>query len=176
MLDVLDSDALDICRGQPKMAEYIVSGDFTMFKYVKDLSPTQLEDKIGFQHGRLADGALILLLAPEETIAAEDFGLGASSRWSRSQAAALWAPQYVINPDGTMPSNAIEVALRERGQDVAALKEKVAKFFSLSKDNRPAKIRPRAHRLGDEYPNATGSGVPQFKLIKPKKFIDVRQV
>jgi hypothetical protein len=154
-----------------------ITGDFTILKYVKDISRDDLEDRCGYERGRLDDGATIIVLDGLEKMTPSDFELGASTRWSRSSAAAPWAPWYVVDPStNLMTSNAIEIALSDRGKNVWDLKTKVSNFFNKGGDNRPAKIIPRRHRFGDQYPDAIWLAVPQFKLINRKRFVEFKVV
>jgi hypothetical protein len=150
-------------------------GDFTIYRFVKNMPRDVLEKKLGFERGLLADGAILAQMDRESlsglTIA--DFSLGASTRWSRSSAAAPWAPDYVKHSDGTMAHDAIEARLRSRGEDVDALKSKVLKYFQTASDGVPAKVFPK--RKGEHYPNADGGGVPQFKLLVPKGWTAVKE-
>ncbi len=108
-----------------------------------------------------------------------DFTLGASNRWSRSGAAAPWAPEFTKiacpgKPD-RMEANAIESALTVRGQDVPALKEKVLAYFKTGELRLPAKVFPRwTHEDWMEYPS-TEVGIPQFKLHKKVRWV-IREV
>ena len=93
------------------------SGDFTFWKFLKDVPPRDLERVLGFHPGRLAEGFTVVVLAISELITEHDFELGASTRWSRS----------VIHDRSERPRT-IEGLLQERGQNVHELRRKVCKF------------------------------------------------
>lgn len=153
------------------LLEFTARGDFTMYKYLADLGREELENKIGFHRGRMDRGAIIAIMyRPDlDSMSTSGFSLGASSRWSRSSAAASWAPEYtkfqVSGQDQRrMEDNAIEQVLTLRGQDVDGLKRKILAFFKTSAENAPAKVFPLwQHENWMEYPG-TEVGVPQFKL------------
>jgi hypothetical protein len=153
------------------------SGDFTFYRYIKALSHEQLESKLGFQPGRLSRGAAIAVMtaASIDSLQSFDFILGASTRWSRSSAAAPWAPDFAIRADGTMQPNAIESRLALDGKDPQALKNKIIAFMKLARENRPAKVFPAwRHEEGMLYPDAIGAGLPQFRLINARRWVVVR--
>jgi hypothetical protein len=146
-------------------------GDFTLLKYVATLDAEALERTVGFDRGRLKSGFTIVALASNEILAPDDFQLGASSRYSGGVVKQAAAGQGV----------GIEAILTDRGQDIAELKKKVAAFFASRGGNTPAKVLPNLrHTSGMKYPDAEAlapgvrSGVPQFKLLVPKKFVILR--
>jgi len=157
------------------------AGDFTIYKYVEKLSRDELEDICGFHKGRLSRGAIVAVMHREdlEKLSTTDFTLGASTRWSRSAAAAPWAPAFTkfeVNGKSRMEVNAIESALELEGKDVQGLKGKVLKFLKETKlggdGNLPAKVFPTWRHEDDmEYPSAKGAGVPQFKLHNKKRWV-----
>lgn len=163
------------------MIEYSAAGDFTMYRFLNGAGRDELENKVGFHKGRMDKGALIATIYRPDllVLTTSDFTLGASSRWSRSSAAAAWAPEYTKftcagKPD-RMEVNAIESALTLRGQDVNALKEKVLAFFKTREHHLPAKVFPSSsHEDWMEYPSAE-VGIPQFKLHKKVRWV-IRQV
>jgi hypothetical protein len=59
-----------------------VTGDFTLLKYVANMSGQDRERTIGYEKGRLKAGFLIVALSEDESIAPDDFELKASTRWS----------------------------------------------------------------------------------------------
>ena len=145
-------------------AEGALTGDFTMLKYVINLSASELERTLGFAAGRLQSGYRLIMLARNESISEEDFDLNASTRWSHGA---------VGNPDPEEQGTNIEKLLNARGQNVLALKLKVVAFFAKGGGNTPAKILPNlVHKDGMQYPDATALGagvrswVPQFTLKK----------
>jgi hypothetical protein len=148
------------------MAITIASGDFTIIKYLRHLNREDLERTVGFDKGRLGKGSVIVVLSEHERLSADDFELGASTRWSGGK-----IPRRVGG------HAKIENLLIERGQDLGALKQKVAEFFARRGDNTPAKVLPnRNHTSGMVYPDAEAlgpgirSGVMSFKLLNPKQF------
>jgi hypothetical protein len=141
-------------------------GDITLWRYLRSVSPLDLERVVGFHPGRLAQGFQIVVLGSGQIIAPNDIELGASTRWSNSEI--VLASGKVSRP---------ERLFEERGQDVMALRAKVAAFMNLGGDNAPAKVVPfLKHRDGMEYPDAEAlgfgrsSGIPAFKLVSPKLF------
>ena len=149
----------------------INDGYFTTLKFVATLNAADLERTVGFERGRLKSGFRLVVLAGSETLAPDDFELAASTRYSGG----------IIKQAADGSGMGIEQILTEQGQDVASLKLKVSKFFSRRGDNTPTKVLPNLrHTDGMKYPDAEAlgpgilSGVPQFKLLKPKKFVIVR--
>lgn len=149
----------------------IGGGDFTLLKYVATLDRDDLERAVGFERGRLRTGFWIVTLAGDEVLNPDDFELGASTRWSGG----------VIKNNSKGQAIGIETILLGRDQNVIALKEKVSMFFLKRGGNTPAKVLPNLrHTDGMRYPDAEAlgpgmrSGVPQFKLLRPKKFVIIR--
>lgn len=168
-----------------KMGEALLEcqaeGDFTIYRYLKGASRAELENKLGFHRGRMDQGAIIATIYRPDLLAltTADFTLGASSRWSRSSAAAPWAPEFTkINEGGyagRMEVNAIESALALRGQNVDALKQKILRFFQTGEHVLPAKVFPLfRHEDWMTYPSAE-VGVPQFKLHKKVHWV-IKQI
>lgn len=156
-------------------------GDFTMYRYLKGASRAELEDKVGFHKGRMDQGALIATIYEPDLLklTTSDFTLGASTRWSRSSAAAPWAPEFTKithgEHQGRMEVNAIESTMTLRGQDVPALKAKILAFFKTNEQFLPAKVFPLfRHKDWMRYPDAE-IGVPQFMLHREVHWV-VRQV
>ncbi len=146
-------------------------GNFTLLRYIRALSARDLERSVGFEQGRLDTGFSVVALADDELLAAADFELKASSRWSAG----------VIGRHAATPGQQLEILLSARGQDIAALKEKVSRFFALRGGNTPAKVLPNArHTAAMRYPDAEAlgpgirSGVPQFNLPQPRRWVVVR--
>lgn len=157
-------------------------GDFTIYRQVKTMGLAELESKVGYHKGRLSNGAILAVMASDDiaALASSDFTLGASSRWSRSQAAAPWAPEFTKfshagSGEMRMEVNAIESRLALEGKDPQALKDKVIRFFRLGGDNRPAKVFPNdRHEDWMTYPNAEEVGIPQFRLHNAKSWVVMR--
>lgn len=143
-------------------------GYFTTLGYLKGLDARELERAVGFDRDRLAQGFSLIALADDEVLTPSDVELKASSRWS---AGAVGGKQGVGGKQ-------IESILLQREQDVTALKAKVCEFFSRRGNNTPAKVLPNLrHTSGMIYPDAEAlgpgisSGVPQFDLLVPKRFV-----
>lgn len=160
-------------RGNAVSHEGVVSamGDFTMLKYIATLGPDELERAVGYEPGRLKSGFWIVVLAGSESLSAEDFELRASSRY----------PGGAVRRTAPGANGNFEEVLASRGQDVAQLKRKVARFFARRGGNTPAKVLPNLrHTEGMLYPAAEAlgpgipCGVPQFTLLTPKRFVIVR--
>lgn len=148
-----------------------VKGDFTMLKFIATLGRRDLEKTVGYEEGRLESGFLIIVLDRSETLHIDEFELKASTRFSGG----------VLRKDSLQPCT-IEDILIEREQNIENLKVKVAQFFSRRGGNTPAKVLPNLrHTEGMQYPDAEAlgpgirSGVPQFNLMVPKRFIIVRE-
>lgn len=161
----------------PSPASLLVKGDFTMLKYLLNRSAAELERHVGFEAGRLSFGFQIVALAPGEALQPDDFELGASTRWSGGRVTAGGDGDLEA---GTLVAGNARQLLSDRGQDVDALKARVAAFFRKQRENTPAKVLPRwTHQSWMQYPDATvlgdarRSGIPQFKLIKPRTFVTV---
>jgi len=147
------------------------SGNFTMLGYLDGLDGSSLERTLGFHPGRLAHGFSVIALAEGESLLPQQIELKASTRWS---AGAMPEP-------GSPSLRELESLLSERGQDVALLRAKVCSFFARRGRNTPAKVIPATpHEAGMQYPGAEAialgvrSGVPQFNLTVPKRFVVVR--
>lgn len=152
-------------------ATLLVSGNFTMLGYLEGLDGPTLERTLGFHPGRLAQGFAVVTLAEGELMLPQQIELKASTRWS---AGAVAAP-------GSTSSREIEALLDARGRDVVELKAKVCAFFARRGRNTPAKVLPAMrHEAGMRYPDAEAiapgirSGVPQFNLVVPKRFVVAR--
>jgi hypothetical protein len=151
--------------------DFTAAGDFTMYHHLAGSGREELEHNLGFHEGRMSKGAIIAVMYKPDlnALTSSDFSLGASTRWSRSCAAAPWAPEFTKfhtsrGSHNRMEANAIESALALRGQDVFALRKKVLAFFKSSEKNMPAKVFPLwEHEDWMTYPSPE-VGVPQFRL------------
>ena len=139
-----------------------------MLRYLIHRTDAELEKTVGFHRGRLAPGYKIMMLLPEDALAPHDFELGASTRWSGG-----WL-------EG---GKKISEMLVDRGKNPTELRERVARFFASDRINTPAKILPNwVHEDWMHYPDAEGigpnlgSGIPQFKLLKSRRFVEVRSL
>lgn len=148
----------------------MISGDFTMWKFLKGLQPKDFERTVGFHQGRLSAGFAIVVIDPHEKISEKEFTLGASTRWSNNRVG-----------KNHWKTDAIEDIIRLRDQDPEKLRSKVAIFLNLGGDNAPAKVLPATgHEEWMDYPDADArnigerNGIPSFKLTVPKKFHVVR--
>ena len=151
----------------------MITGDFTLLKYIALLNAADLERTIGFDKDRLKSGFRILALAGDETIFPEDFLLKGSTRWSGGLIKSLASQGQGLD---------INNILLSRGQDVAVLKKRVAYFFAQRGGNTPAKVVPNLrHTKSMKYPDAEAlrpgfqSGIPQFSLLTARRFIVVKQ-
>lgn len=117
----------------------------------------RLEQELGYQPGRLADGWHLLFLLRKPT--ADEFEYRGYTQMSGGVAMGHLATP----PD---PRNA-EQRLRDDGVDVAALKARtIATVFTLQGPDRLAKLVPV--RPGHEYP--PGLGQPQWEMTVPLPF------
>ena len=147
----------------------IIGGDFTMWKYLRNTPPWDLELKVGFHSGRLYDGFSIFLMSPADHVSCHEIELGASTRWSGS---------IIPGKDGT--GRKIEDLLLSRGQNLEQIKQKVCDFLNLRGDNTPAKVVPvLRHAPGMVYPDAQvlgggiRGGIPAFRLGVGKRFDEI---
>lgn len=148
-------------------------GDFTILKYIEHLDGPTLERHLGFSSGRLKPGFQLVMLAPDEVIGPDDFSLEASTRYSGG----------MISKGPGDSKVGIEALLRNRQQDPAALRAKVAGFFLLDRAYTPARIITNLkHAPGMIYPAGQAlpdrpAGVPQFhlKAACAKKFVVLRE-
>ena len=145
-----------------------VKGNFTILKFIKDLSAPALERTLGFDAGRLSSGFILVALAENEILRPEEIELKASTRWSGG----------MVGLEGLVPKRDMETVLSDRGQNPLLLREKVCDFLSRRGPNTPAKIIPNlSHTDGMNYPDAEAlgpgirSGVPQFNLRVYKRFV-----
>lgn len=150
----------------------VAAGYFTMLKYIAILNGPQLERTLGFECGRLKSGFRIAVLSESEILMPEEFILKGSTRWSGGSIRGVESYKEGLD---------IRDVISGRGQDENELKVKVAAFFARRGENTPAKLIPRLeHADGMKYPDAEAlgpgrrSGVPQFCLLKPRRFTIVR--
>ncbi len=143
-----------------------------MLKYLQGKDAATLERHVGYHNGRLSQGFQIYALAAGEVLLPEDFELGASTRWSGGT--------ITSEDGGAVLATNIGELLEARGQNIGALKAKVASFFATGGGNRPAKVLARwRHEPWMRYPDArvldglSRSGVPQFKLLRSRRFVCV---
>jgi len=141
----------------------MITGDCTLWRFLKDLPPRDFEMTLGFDTGRLQSGFVVLVLSPLENINFDEIELEGSTRWSNNKIGKNALP--------------MEQVIRNRGVDPAALRKRFCSFINRGGDNAPAKILPtRKHELGMAYPHANAlglgirSGVPAFKLKVAKAF------
>jgi hypothetical protein len=155
------------------MSEYggfvmlMMRGDFTFWKYLKNLQPRDFERTLGFDSGRLADGFAVIVMHPGEILSENDFILQASTRWSGNEISKTKDPaEEILSRRGIVPVDS---------------RKKVLSFIGKSPDNTPAKvIMNLEHQAGMKYPDAealalgTRSGVPSFNLRMPKRALLAR--
>ena len=138
-------------------------GFFTKALYLRGVSSTEIENRIGYRSGRLSQGWHLLFL--ERMPNADDFEVRGYSHMSGGVPMGhLKSP-----PD---PRNS-EQRLRDDGHDLRKFKKSLIEgTFSLHGPDRLAKVIPVAGEFGaNDYP--PGSGIPQWTLIKdlPFRFI-----
>lgn len=148
-----------------------LKGDFSKALYYRCQPAAEVERRIGYRAGRLRDGWWLMFLT--EMPAPDQYEFRGYSQMSGG----------IIQ--GHLPQNrngkTAEDRLREGGYNLdgnpaqsKGLKEKViADVFRLSGPNRLAKVRPVAREHGDpdipDYPQ--GSGIPQWTLVRPLRWI-----
>ncbi len=144
-----------------------MKGNITMLGFVDQWSGTELERRVGYGAGRLANGCAILALVRGQALRPEDIQLRGSTRWSGGYA----------SPQG----KDVEDLLGDRGQNISEVKQRLCRFFAANEKNRPAKVVPFIpHGPNATYPDAEAlgagipSGIPQFNLIVPRLFEVVR--
>ena len=171
----------------PDIRPWRRGGDFTLWRYVADLSPRALELSLGLHPGRLDQGAVLCTIYPGDLdgLTIGDFSLGASTRWSRSSAAAPWAPGYATfqglihgETRRLMEPNAVESKLALGGLDIDELRRKALKHFRKDRQFTPAKLFPIHRHDGQcDYPDAPeGWALPQFRLHNPMRWVVRRRI
>jgi hypothetical protein len=132
-------------------------GFFTKAHWLRMRSSEEIERRIGYGPGRLADGWWLLFLI--EMPAASDFEVRGYSHFSGG----------VVEGHLPMPPDprTTEQRLRDDGYNLANIKRNLlATVFRLEGASRLAKVKPV--RGGSDYP--PGEGIEQWTLIREKPF------
>jgi hypothetical protein len=130
-------------------------GFFTQALYLRGQSSAELERRLGYGAGRLAQGWRLLFMLDLPGV--EDFEFRGYTHFSGG------VVQGHLNPPDKRTA---EDRLRESGVDVLRSKQKVIReVFRLHGPNRLAKVIPV--RTGTEYP--PGSGIPQWTLVRGRE-------
>lgn len=140
--------------------EQRMKGFFTKALYLRGRTATEVERRLGYRAGRLAEGWWLCFLL-EMPVAAEFEVRGYSQMSGGVAQGHLPTP-----PD---PRNA-EQRLKGGGHDLSRIKAGlIADTFKLRGPDRLAKVIPARAAFGDmDYP--PGSGIPQWTLIREKRF------
>ncbi|NKC32817.1 hypothetical protein [Falsiroseomonas selenitidurans] len=149
------------------------TGFFTRLIAVVGQPPNELERRLGFHAGRLAQGWMLLAL--KEAIAPGEFAFAGYTNSAGGRTAAT-LPSGVTLPvgiDEAMRSRSSEID-RRLGAGWYGAQRSLAESFVLTGPQRIVKVVPRMRHMAampDEEQYPPGSGVPQWILLKPKRFI-----
>jgi hypothetical protein len=134
-----------------------MTGFFTKAVFLRRQSTAELERRLGYAPGRLAQGWWLLFL--ERMPTPDDFEYMGYSYMSGG------VTQGHLRPGATA-----EQELKSAKFDVFGMKRRtILQIFRLSGSDRLAKVIPIAAESGPmAYP--PGSGVPQWKLVQPLPF------
>jgi hypothetical protein len=139
-------------------SRHAMKGVFLQAGALRSHAPVELERRLGYAPGRLAEGWTLLFL--EEMPAPDDFELMEFARMS-------------VGPPGRLAVRAGKSAreiLRESGGDVLQLKQKtIAENFRLSGPDRLARIVPVDDPNGP-MPFPPGDGIVQWQLVRALSF------
>ena len=139
-------------------SRHAMKGVFAQASALRSHSPVELERRLGYAPGRLAEGWTLLFL--EQMPAPEDFELMEFARMSPG-------------PPGRLAVRAGKSAreiLAESGGDMLQLKQKtIAEKFRLSGPDRLARIVPVSDPNGP-MPFPPGGGAPQWQLVRSLPF------
>jgi hypothetical protein len=140
-----------------------MAGFFTKARFLRGQPALELERRLGYAPGRLANGWWLLFL--EQMPTPNDFEFMGYSHMSGGVA------QGHLRPGPTA-----EQQLKSGKFDVFGMKRRtILQAFRLSGPDRLAKVVPVADQSGlTPYP--PGSGLPQWKLIQPLTFKVVAEV
>ena len=149
----------------------MLTGDFikccgfvTKLIYVINKNATELEDRLGYNRGRLDAGWMLLLL--KEPVRPNEFELGGMSYFSGGR---------IGHPDlGDARPTVEDDYARTIGDPGRIKAQQAQEVFVTSGVNRIAKVIPIAGRDGrmsdaDAFP--VGHGIPQWRLTADKLFI-----
>jgi hypothetical protein len=139
-----------------------MKGFITQAKFLRSHSASELEQRLGYGTGRLANGWWLLFL--EQMPQPNDYEFMAYSHMSGG------VPQGHLNPPG---GRTTEQSLQSKGFDMTVLKQKTIRdTFTLTGPDRLAKVIPVLG--GDAYPQ--GKGIPQWKLLRDLTFRAVAEI
>lgn len=135
-------------------------GFFTKALYLRSQPSREVETRLGYRAGRLADGWWLCFLLQMPRVA--DFEVRGYSQMSGGV-----SQGHLASPPD--PRNA-EQRLAGDGVDLVQVKSKlIANTFQLSGPDRLAKVIPVRGESGEsDYP--PGSGIPQWTLTKALQF------
>lgn len=135
------------------------SGFITQAKFLRSQSSLEIERRLGYRTGRMAQGWTLLFLLDRLTEA--DFEFRGYSQMSGG----VSQGHLPMPPDRR---NAEEF-LKEEGYDVPRLKRDViTTVFKYSGSDRLCKVIPTAGEFGEnDYP--PGSGIPQWTILKNRE-------
>lgn len=155
-------------------SERELKGDITSLKFLSVLEPREMERALGYSLGRLDQGYAIALL--RDPVTTDQFRLGGMSYFSggREGLPAKTAAEDKRRPlvDDRVKREYDDGGLRLRKLAAAAINQ-------LNGPDRTAKVLPSIrHDAGlppsVQYPR--GTGVPQWTLLQPKRFLIALEV
>jgi hypothetical protein len=137
-------------------------GYITQAKYLRSQSTREIELRIGYRAGRLAEGYSLWFLL--DRLTPEDFEFRGYSQMSGGV------------PMGHKPAHSddpnAEQSLLAEGYDLAALKRRICdQTFRYVGPDWLCKVIPIREKFGDkDYPQ--GTGIPQWEIVRdrPKRF------
>lgn len=137
--------------------EIDAKGFFTQARYMRGVSLGDMERRVGYREGRLAEGAALLFLTRMPR--ADEFQFRGYTHMSNGV-------PLGHRPDAGTRLNA-EQSLVADGVDVAALKAKIISgTFMVEGWTRLSKVLPARDAFGsNDFP--PGPGIPQWEAMKP---------
>ncbi len=135
-------------------------GFFTKALYMRGVSSSEVEKRLGYRQGRLAGGWTLLFMLSKPFPGEFQFR-------GYSQTSGGVSMGHLANPKD--PRNS-EQKLIDDGFDMKSLKGRIInETFKTAGAERLAKVIPKNGEFGDaDYP--PGSGIPQWTLTKEKAF------
>jgi hypothetical protein len=134
-----------------------MTGFFTKASFLRKQPAAELERRLGYATGRLAEGWWLLFL--EQMPTPNDFAYMGYSYMSGG-----------VSQGHLRPGPTAEQELRSSRHDVFGMKRRtILQVFQLSGPDRLAKVVPVAGEEGS-MPYPPGSGIAQWKLIQPLTF------
>lgn len=139
----------------------VMKGFFTKALFIRGQSSAEAEKRLGYRAGRLAQGWYLCFLLEMPNV--NEFEVRGYSQMSGGVARG-----HLPKPPD--PRNS-EQRLNDDGFDLARIKSGlITRTFQLRGPERLAKVIPKSGEFGDnDYP--PGSGIPQWTLVAPKRFI-----